>query len=174
MDATAPSAAPDETPTIPGSASGLENVPCIEPPGTAERRTDQRGQHDPREADVPEHGVAHARRHGPEVEPDAVQDRAEHLGGADRRRPRWSTPATQAPTNADRPGETDEHSRGASERLVGTDDVLEVDLVVEIGRRADGTVLVHGGHDGCRCRGPGRGSGRTSSARASGVRDPKL
>ena len=69
ITATAPSAAPDETPTMPGSASGLRNVPCIDGAGARQRRADQHGQHDAREADLPEHRLGdpvgrRARRRG--------------------------------------------------------------------------------------------------------------
>ena len=47
-----------ETPTTPGSASGLPNTPCMSAPADGEGGADEHGHHDPREADWPEGGLA--------------------------------------------------------------------------------------------------------------------
>ena len=81
MTVAAATAAPAETPTTPGSASGLPNTPCISAPAVAQAGAGESGHHDAREAHLPE-GVLPLRvvRHRPDVQPDLVHQRAEHLG----------------------------------------------------------------------------------------------
>ena len=60
--ATAASAAPDDTPINPGSASGLRNSPCIMAPATREAGADEHRQQRARQADVDQHQLL--ARHG--------------------------------------------------------------------------------------------------------------
>ena len=61
MVATAASAAPDDTPIRPGSASGLRNMPCIMAPETASAAPTNTPSSSARQADVEQHQLlAHA------------------------------------------------------------------------------------------------------------------
>ena len=57
MMPTAPRPAPAETPTRPGSASGLRNRPCMSDAGDRQRGADQHAEHHARQADIIDDGV---------------------------------------------------------------------------------------------------------------------
>ena len=83
MMITAPSAAPDDTPTMPGSASGLLNVPCMRAPAQPSDPPTSDGEGDAWEPDLPEDVVGQGVRRGADVESDAVEDGADDLAEAD-------------------------------------------------------------------------------------------
>ena len=77
----APTAAPEETPTTPGSASGLPKTPCMSAPAVASEApaitaVSTRGNRTCQSVFSPCGWLGHR----PEVEAQLVQHRAEHLG----------------------------------------------------------------------------------------------
>ena len=83
--AAAASAAPAETPTRPGSASGLRNSPCISAPDGGERRADEKPEQQARQAHLQDderiaagHGAA-----GERVRKDGEDARRRNAGRAE-------------------------------------------------------------------------------------------